>query len=473
MKNIPDHIQSVYFIGIAGIGMSALARYFLHRGVSVSGFDRDRSELAIQLETEGANIHYEQDISQLSTAPDLVVYTPAIPADHTELLYFRRLGVTVVKRSELLGYFSRQMKCIAVAGTHGKTTTSTMIAFVLRACGLDCTAFLGGIAADFEGNFVAGKSEWMVVEADEYDRSFLQLAPDVAVVTSLDPDHLDIYGSFEEMRATFLEFMHKVKPGGVLILHEDVVSKFDSEMTEKFFGALLDNQIVMLTYGERDNFFKVIEIEPEGDGMRFDFYYATYRQLLKDVRLPMVGKHNVLNASAALATVAILERNKRWHCDIRLDEAAEKLRDFKGIKRRFEIVYRSENLIIIDDYAHHPVELSAAISAAKAHFPQKKLTGVFQPHLYTRTKDFFKEFAAALSALDVCILVELYPAREQPIEDVSSALIFDLVESKVKYLTTKIELTDLLGAVDPEILLFLGAGDLDRIIPEIINEIVT
>jgi len=473
MKKIPDHIQNVYFIGIAGIGMSAVARYFLHRGASVSGYDRDRSELAIKLEAEGAAIHYKVDISQLPTAPDLVVFTPAIQENHVELMHFRNTKVPVVKRSEVLGYLSQQMKCIAVAGTHGKTTTSTMIAFVLRECGLDCTAFLGGIADDFDGNFVAGKSDWMVVEADEYDRSFLQLSPDIAVVTSMDPDHLDIYGSYDEMRTTFLEFMCKVKPGGVLMLHENVVSKFDAEMTEKFFGELLDNQIVMLTYGERDNFFKVIDIRPEEEGMRFDFYYATYRQLIEDVRLPMVGKHNVLNAAAALATTAILERNKRWYCDVRLDEAAVKLRDFKGIKRRFEIVHRSANLVIIDDYAHHPAELSAAISAAKDHFPGKKLTGVFQPHLFTRTKDFFGEFAAVLSALDVCILVELYPAREQPIEGVSSALIFDLVESEAKYLATKSELTDLLRGVDPEILLLLGAGDLDRMIPEIVNKIVT
>lgn len=473
MKKIPDHIQNVYFIGIAGIGMSALARYFLHRGASVSGYDRDRSDLAIKLEAEGADIHYEVDISRLPKATDLVVFTPAVPEDHAELMYYRNSAVPVVKRSELLGYFSQRMHCIAVAGTHGKTTTSTMIAYVLRACGLDCTAFLGGIAADFDGNFVAGKSDWMVVEADEYDRSFLHLTPDIAVVTSMDPDHLDIYGSFDEMRATFLQFMCKVKPHGVLILHENVVSEFDAEMTEKFFGKLLDNQIVMLTYGERDNFFKVVDIRQAEEGMCFDFYYASYRQMIEDVRLPMVGKHNVLNAGAALATAAILERHQRWDSKVQLDEAALKLNGFKGIKRRFEIVHRSEDLIIIDDYAHHPKELSAAISASKEHFPGKKLTGVFQPHLYTRTKDFYKEFAEALSALDECILVELYPAREQPIEGVSSALIFDLVKSKAKYLTTKSELTDLLRTVDPEILLLLGAGDLDRMIPEIKNEILT
>jgi UDP-N-acetylmuramate--alanine ligase len=288
----------------------------------------------------------------------------------------------------------------------------------------------------------------------------------------MDPDHLDIYGSFDEMQATFLEFMCKVKRGGVLIIHESVVAKFDAEMTDVFFGDLLDRQIVMLTYGERDNFFKAINILPADEGMRFDFYYATYRQLIKDVRLSMVGKHNVLNAAAALSTAAILERNDKWECDIKLDEAAGKLRDFKGIRRRFEIVHRDENLVVIDDYAHHPRELSAAISAAMGHFPGKKLTGVFQPHLYSRTKDFFIEFAEALSALDECILVELYPAREQPVEGVSSALIFDLVKSKVKYLTTKSELTDLLREVDPEVLLFLGAGDLDRMIPEILNKIV-
>lgn len=364
------------------------------------------------------------------------------------------------------------MKCIAVAGTHGKTTTSTMIAFILRECGLECTAFLGGIATDFGGNFVAGDSDWMVVEADEYDRSFLQLSPDIAIVTSMDPDHLDIYGSFGEMQATFLEFMRKVKPGGVLILHESVVEKFDAEMTDNFFGDLLDHHIVMLTYGERDNFFKAIEIRPEGFGMQFDFYYATYRQLIKNITLPMIGRHNVLNAAGSLATVAILERNKRWNSDVKLDDAAAKIKHFKGIKRRFEIVYKSNDLIVIDDYAHHPEELLVAISAAKAHFPDKKLTGVFQPHLYSRTRDFYREFADVLSALDMCILVELYPAREQPIEGVSSALIFDLVESKAKYLTTKSELIDLLGKIDPELLLLLGAGDLDRMIPEIIREIV-
>ena len=469
MSRIPDRPGSVYFIGIAGIGMSALARYYLRTGAVVSGYDRDRSELARQLEQEGARIHYDENIGSIPKDVDLVIYTPAIPDTHAELQYLRSTDVPVIKRSEALGYLSRDKRCIAVAGTHGKTTTSAMITFILRLSGLDCTAILGGVVTDFSGNFVFGDSEWLITEADEYDRSFLQLSPEIAVVTSLDPDHLDIYGTYEEMKEAYTEFMLGVLPGGVLIVHEDVLSRLGEERSDRLVAGLLERNIPLIMYGEGENMFRCTNIRSDQSGMVFDFNYLL-RQFT-DVRLSMIGTHNVLNATAALAVAGILEKGTKYESVVTLQTAADALGSFSGISRRFEFRFRSDALVVIDDYAHHPGELEAVIDAAQRHFKGKRITGVFQPHLYSRTNDFYHEFAEALSCLEECVLVELYPARELPIEGVSSELIFDLVKSPVKKLTTKSALTDELRSIDPEVLLFMGAGDLDRMIDDIIDSL--
>ena len=469
MTAIPANIQHVHFIGIAGIGMSALARYFLYEGARVTGYDRDRSDLAIQLEEEGAVIHYTPEIDAIDSKPDIVVYTPAVNESNIELAHFINSSVPVVKRSEMLGHISARTRCIAVAGTHGKTTTSAMIAFVLRRCGLDCTAILGGLVIDLKGNFAYGSTQWLVTEADEYDRSFLRLSPEIAVITSVDPDHLDIYGTYEAMLAAYADYVMCIKPGGVLIVHEEVAQKL---VTEKLMQVLLERNIPLVIYGEQAEYMRLVNCAYDADGLRFDVKFHRDSNVRSDIQLAMSGKHNALNATAALTVAAVLQRSSKYGTNVTLHCAADALASFSGISRRFEFVHKSPELVVIDDYAHHPLELQAAIDAAQQHFNGKRITGVFQPHLYSRTRDFHKGFAEALSALDESVLVELYPARELPIEGVSSELIFNAIENERKYLTTKQELTGLLRSLDPEVLLFMGAGDLDRKIPEIVNAIL-
>lgn len=447
---IPSSIHSVYLMGIAGIGMSALAQYFAHRGVRVAGYDADRSPVAQALENSGITVHYTEEESMLAETPDLVIYTPAVPATHKGLQYYREQGVPVVKRAQVLGWISMQHRCIAVAGTHGKTTTSALITWVLKNCGVDVTAFLGGIVPDLGGNYVRGASDWVIAEADEYDRSFHALSPEIAVVTSMDADHLDIYGTFEEMVAGYVGFLDRVHNDGTVIVQNDVLRRLDPAVTAR----LRDRGVAVISYGEENGDYRVTDAERAGSGTSFTLHDATRSE---KITLAMPGMHNALNATAAIITGDLLRMER--HC---MNDALSR---FHGIRRRFEVVFANDVLTVIDDYAHHPQELAAAIGAARLQYPGAHLTGVFQPHLYSRTRDFYREFAAALDTLDTCVLVELYPAREQPIEGVSEEMIFHAMRNESRHLSKKNNLTALLVSLRPQVLLFLGAGDLDRMIP--------
>ncbi|PHN05392.1 UDP-N-acetylmuramate--L-alanine ligase [Flavilitoribacter nigricans DSM 23189 = NBRC 102662] len=438
-------MKKAYFVGIGGIGMSAIARYFHKRGVAVSGYDKTATTLTRKLEQEGMKIHYTEDVSAIPEGIDLVVYTPAVPANHAELQHFRKLGFPLKKRAEVLGIISRSMRTIAIAGTHGKTTTSSMVAHVLQTGGIDCTAFLGGIAGNFDSNYVLGQSEWMVVEADEYDRSFLHLSPDKAVITSMDPDHLDIYGDAASILETgFLAFARRLKPGGQLWVQH------------RFTGEFGDFPEVM-SYGLDGGNYRSENLRVENGFFTFD--YRSPQAHLKGLELALPGAHNVENATAAITIGLELGLSE--------DAIRRALRNFKGVKRRFETIFRDGQRVYIDDYAHHPSELRAAIAAARMLYPGRKLTGIFQPHLYSRTQDFADGFADALSALDEIILLDIYPAREAPIPGVSSELIFDQIDNPAKELVTKSELMSLLAGKSPEVLLTLGAGDIDTFVEPI------
>jgi len=436
--NLND-LHTVYFVGVGGIGMSAIARYFNGRGIEVHGYDRTATELTRTLAAEGIDIHYDEDISQIPERVDLVVYTPAVPDSHAELKYFRQQGVPLKKRAEVLGMISRSMKTIAIAGTHGKTTTTTLTAYLLRECGIDCTAFLGGIAMDFSTNFVEGQSEWVVVEADEYDRSFLHLSPDIAVILSMDADHLDIYGSLEELHETgFRAFAKKQKDGGTLYLQHD---------WQQQLGAVPGLQ----TFGVEGGQFRAEKIRVEEGYFTFD--YRSPDQQMDGLQLSLPGRHNVENATAAISIVLQLGAKE---ADLR-----RALKSFRGIRRRFEFVYREADGLYIDDYAHHPSELKAAIGAARELYPGRKLTGIFQPHLFSRTRDFINGFAEALAEVDELLLMEIYPAREAPIAGVDSAWLLDKVDHADKVLIPEEHILDAVKARQPEVLLTLGAGDIE------------
>jgi len=432
-------LHSVYFVGIGGIGMSALARYFNGRGSQVRGYDRTETELCRTLAAEGIDIHYTEDIGQIPDRVDLVVYTPAVPESHAELQYFREQGVPMKKRAEVLGLISRSMKAIAIAGTHGKTTTTTLTAYLLRACGIDCSAFLGGIALDFSSNFVEGQSDWVVVEADEYDRSFLQLAPDIAVILSMDADHLDIYGTLEGLHETgFRAFAQRLKQGGSLLVQHN-------------WAEALGDAPGMATFGIEDGLYRSENVRVENGYFTFD--YRSAEDKMEGLQLSLPGQHNVENATAAIAIARQLGAEE---ADLRMA-----LRDFRGIRRRFEFLYRQADGVYIDDYAHHPSELRAAIGAARQLYPERSITGIFQPHLFSRTRDFADGFADALQALDDILLLDIYPAREAPIEGIDSSMLLKKINHPRKQLLRE---EDVLKAVQkraPEVLLTLGAGDID------------
>ena len=438
-------IRKIYFIGIGGIGMSALARYFNERDVQVFGYDRTETDLTRKLAEEGMQIHYEESLDYIPTGVDLVVYTPAVPDTQLELAYFRQGAYPVKKRAEVLGIISRSQKTIAVAGTHGKTTTSSIIAYLLREGGLDCTAFLGGIAQNFQSNYIGGSSEWVVIEADEYDRSFLHLHPDLAVIMSVEADHLDIYGSRENIVETgFKAFAKQLKPEGKCWVQYQWAEEFSGMRGISSFGlgggALRADNIRV------ENGYFVFDFE--GLGQRFE-----------GLRFALPGAHNIENATAAIAIALSLGVSER---DIR-----RALMSFKGIRRRFEVICRTTDTVYIDDYAHHPTELQAAIGAAKQLFPSKRITGVFQPHLYSRTLDFAPGFAGALDELDEIILLDIYPARELPIPGVSADLIFEKIQNPEKARAGKSDLIEILADREIDILLTLGAGDIDTLVEPI------
>ena len=440
-----NEIKKIYFIGIGGIGMSAVARYFSARGVEVHGYDKTETSLTKTLVKEGMTIHYNEDLSKIPNGVDVVVYTPAVPELHAELVFFREQGYEVIKRAAALGIISRGMKTIAIAGTHGKTTTTSLTTHLLRTGGVDCSAFLGGIAQNFGSNFVPGKSDWVVVEADEFDRSFLHLDPDIAVITSLDADHLDIYGDHETMLETgFRAFAGKIKPGGELIVQHQLTGFFDG------FNGLQ-------SYGVQGGDYRAENIRVEEGFFVFD--YQSGQKVIRDIKVSLPGRHNIENATAAI-TIAL-------KLGVSPEDIKKALASFNGIKRRFDFIYRDEQVVYIDDYAHHPSELKAAIGAARELFPGRKLTGIFQPHLFSRTHDFAEGFAVALDGLDEVLLLDIHPARELPMEGVTSAIIFDKMELSNKVQLPKAKLLETLAGREIEVLMTLGAGDIDTMIDPI------
>ena len=439
-------IHSLYFIGIGGIGMSALARYFNVNGLKVSGYDKTPSLLTEELMNEGINIHFKENIDIIPKDVDLVVYTPAIPSDHKEFVYYQDHQYTLIKRADLLEALTENLFTIAVAGTHGKTTTSSMIAHVLKYSGYDCTAFLGGITANYNSNFLAGKNKTVVVEADEFDRSFLKLHPDVAVVTSSDPDHLDIYGTKEEVEKAYGDFAKKIKQDGTLITKKGL----------SFLHYIPNHS--PLYYGlSGDADFTAENIELVSGTYRFDF--KSKRERISDIHLSVAGLHNVENAIAAGAVA--------WILKIEMEKIREAISTFKGVKRRFEFIVRNNDVVFIDDYAHHPAEIKAFLSSVREIFPEKKITCIFQPHLYTRTRDFADEFGEALSLADEIILLPIYPAREHPVEGVSSEMLLDKIFIPDKAVIKKNDLVRELRRRKPEVIVTVGAGDIDQMIEPI------
>ena len=452
------HYEHIYFLGIGGIGMSALVRCCLLWGIRVSGYDRQSSAITDALIKEGAQIHFEDDPEEIVGHPDLVIYTPAIPADSRVKAHFVRFKVPMVKRSEALETVTKGIDTIAVAGTHGKTTTSSMISFLLHEAGIKHTALLGGIAANYASNFHSESLDLMVVEADEYDRSFLRLHPRWAVVTAMDADHLDIYGTYEEMLEGYRQFIRQIQPGGVLIYQQRLKSK----LGDKLVKELKEKKVKLISYGLETADYHTEDLKVENGIWHWDLVGP--KEKWEHLSLLMPGRHNVENATAA--STMLIETGGDGNT---LKEALPR---YKGVSRRFEIKYKDAEHVLIDDYAHHPEELSAAITAARETFGGP-VTGVFQPHLFTRTRDLAAGFAAALDKLDFPVLIDIYPAREEPIEGVSSLMIYDLMENPNKKWCSGDSWISWVVNSKPVVLITLGAGDLDKHIPELIRKLYT
>jgi UDP-N-acetylmuramate--alanine ligase len=447
-----DTIKNIYFIGIGGIGMSALARYFVSKGCTVSGYDKTKTILTEALAELGIDIHYEDNTGLIDTKADVVVYTPAIPASHTELNYFRDNGYEVVKRSDILGWITEGTVNICVAGTHGKTTVSTMVAHLLRDSGFGCTAFLGGIAANYNTNFWSSDNNVVVVEADEYDRSFLKLNPSVAVVTSMDADHLDIYKTAEAFEDAFVSFSEKVKPGGLLLAKKGLAreSSFDTSK--------------LVTYSLNGNGASIYAKDIKVVNGAYHFTAVGPNWQLEEMVLNMGGLHNIENALVAVA-VAV-------HLGIEPQKIKTALANFAGVKRRFEYQIKTDTQVLIDDYAHHPAELAALISGVRSLYPAQKLTLVFQPHLFSRTQDLCDGFADSLSAADEVVLLPIYPARELPIPGVTSEMIIGKMTNKNVVLLQKEDLSAWVKTEAPKLLVMAGAGDIDVLIRNIKNDLI-
>ena len=441
------NLKRIYFIGIGGIGMSALARYFNTQGVFVSGYDKTPTTLTDSLVEEGISIHFEDDLNQIDKDATVIVYTPAIPAEHKELNYYRDNGYLVVKRSDVLQWVTENAFTIGIAGTHGKTTTTSMTAHILRHTGYGCNAFLGGIASNYDTNFWSHEKNVVVVEADEYDRSFLKLSPNIAVITAVDPDHLDIYGTAEEVLKAFGQYADKIKPGGTLI------QKFGTTVQTSASNKTIS------TYGfnhtEAGYHASVLKVV---DGSYiFDLVHPN--GVLKNVVLNMGGLHNVENAIAAIAIALCL--------GISDEKIIAAVADFKGVKRRFEYKVKTANKVLIDDYAHHPEELSALISGVKSIFPNQKMVLVFQPHLYSRTQDQSAGFSATLDQADEVILLPIYPARELPIPGVTSDMLLSAMTIEKKQVMSKEQLMAWAATTEDKLIVMAGAGDIDVCINQI------
>ena len=444
-----NKISSIYFAGIGGIGMSALARYFNERGVHVSGYDKTETPLTKKLIEEGIEIHFKDDIELLDKNADVVVYTPAIPESHTELKYYKAHDYTLLKRSDILGLITKDTFNICVGGTHGKTTTSAMIAHILTATGFGCNAFLGGIATNYDTNFWGTGHKVSVAEADEYDRSFLKLNPDVAIITAMDADHLDIYGTEKNMQNAFIEFAGKIKKGGTLII-KDTVRRQDE------FAA--DNK---MTYSAFNKEADIHAAELKIVNGSYLFNAVIKDRVINNVVLNMGGMHNIENITAAIAVADMLKIDE--------DKIRTAVASFAGVKRRFEYILKMEKVVMIDDYAHHPEELRALITGAKELFPGRKCTVIFQPHLFSRTKDLAAGFAEVLSMADETILLPIYPARELPMQGVSSELILNKMTNVNKSIKQPEELLEWLKKHKAELLITAGAGDIDTLVQPIKN----
>lgn len=432
-----QHIKNVYFIGIGGIGMSALARYFKSEGKQVSGYDKTPSEITDMLKREGITVHFTDEITQiprvfLNAEDTLVVYTPAVPVTHSELTYFKNNSFRVCKRSEVLGLITQNTFCLAVAGTHGKTTTSSILAHILVSSGASVSAFLGGMAENFNSNLVLNGSEFTIAEADEFDRSFLRLSPDIACVTSMDADHLDIYGDADQLAEGFKAFAQKIKPEGKLIVRK---------------GLPLQG----LTYAlDEDADFSFKNIRIKNGTYQFDFHVGG--KVYSDNVFPKPGRHNLSNALVAVAMGV--------EAGFSPEKLLQNLADFKGVKRRFSYIINQKNRVFIDDYAHHPTEIDALFQAVDEMYGDTPKTIVFQPHLFSRTRDFLTDFARSLSQFDEVILLDIYPARELPIEGITSSKLLELITAKQKSIVSKKALIPLLKQKRPELLLTVGAGDI-------------
>ena len=448
-------VENYYFLGIGGIGMSAIARYFKAKGFNVAGYDRTASLLTHELEKEGIAVNYSDEVEVIPSEyknPDntFVVFTPAIPKDNVQYNFFVSNNFVMQKRAQVLGDITRRERGLCVAGTHGKTTTSTMIAHILKQSHVDCNAFLGGISKNYTSNLLlSDKSDLVVIEADEFDRSFHHLSPYMAVVTATDADHLDIYGTYDAYVESFNHFTSLVQPGGVLIMKRGIV-----------LNPQLAENVSLYTYSatEKADFY-ADNIRIGGGKLLFDFIAPTTKICDVDLGVPVLV--NVENAVAAMA-VALLSGATE-------SELKAGIASFAGIRRRFEIHYKSDKFTLVDDYAHHPKEIEASLKSINALYNDRKIVVVFQPHLFTRTRDFYADFAKALSVANQVVLVEIYPAREKPIDGVSSKIIFDEITSPVKKITTKKELIDTLDNIDFQVLLVVGAGDIDTLIPSIIE----
>lgn len=445
-------IKAVYFIGAGGIGMSAIARYFIHRGLVVAGYDKTPSDLTRQLEKEGMQIHYEEDLDKIPAAckqPEtcLIIYTPAIPTEHQELQYFRQHGFEIQKRAQVLGTLTREHKGLCVAGTHGKTTTSTMCAHIMHQSHLDCNAFLGGISKNYGTNYILSESDYVVIEADEFDRSFHWLRPWMSVITSTDPDHLDIYGTKEAYLESFRHYTELIQPEGALIIHRNL------EMKEH-----LQEGVRRYDYALSEGDFHAENIKIENGEITFDFVSPIEK--VKDVQLGQPIPINIENGVAAMAMAQL--------AGCTAEELLQGMKTFKGVDRRFDFKIKNDKLVFLSDYAHHPKEIYQSAKSIRELYRNRKITAIFQPHLYTRTRDFYKDLAEALSQLDEVILTEIYPARELPIEGVTSALIYDNLRPGIeKQIVRKDDVLDLVKSRDFDVLIVLGAGDLDNQVPQI------
>lgn len=434
----------MYFIGVGGIGMSALARFFRERGATVKGYDRTETELTKQLTEEGIEVHYKDEVELLYKEAELVVYTPAIPADSVELNWYRDNNYPVYKRSDVLEWITASLHAVTVAGTHGKTTTSTMIAYLLRETGYGCNAFLGGISVNYDCNYWSSETDCAVIEADEYDRSFLKLHPDVAVLTSMDPDHLDIYGTVEEMEKAFVQYTNNIKQGGTLIVKSGLQHMSEMGGATKFtYNLQAGNAAVYAT-----------NIMQQDGGYSFNVIGNNWS--INDMHLSIGGIHNVENAVAAIAVTQVMGISK---------EAVKKaLPGFRGVKRRFEYVVKNDRVVYIDDYAHHPEELMALIQSAKHMFANRKCVIAFQPHLYTRTRDLADGFAKSLDMADKVILLDIYPARELPISGVTSNIIAEKMTKTRPVILSKEGLLDYVRHTPLELFITAGAGNIDQLV---------